>query len=104
MLTGIGLFFETIIALMMLIGSGASTIGNLLFAWGVFSQNTTQDPNILLTKFYIAEFTKIVVVVGIFAMTFLLIEEAEPVSLASAYFVTQFFPTALAALQDDGNS
>jgi ATP synthase protein I len=103
-LTGVGLFFEITTALMMFIGSTTSTAGNGLFAIWIFGQNTALDPNIMLTRFYLAELLKVVVVIAALTITLVLIEEAEPITLLGAYFVTQFFPTVLGTLQDKGTS
>lgn len=100
-LTGIGLLFGLFTALSVLIGAGASAVGTGILAWGIFTQNHKQDPISLLGNFYIAEALKIFTLTLIIITALVLIEEADPLALSGAYFINQFFPTALASFQDD---
>lgn len=100
-LTGVGLLFEIMLAISLLIGSTISVLGTGLLAFGIFRKTSNKNPELLLQRFYIAEALKMFVVIFAFTLTFLLIEEADILALSGAYFVTQFIPTALAALQDN---
>lgn len=100
-LTGIGLLFEFLIAMSLLLGSAISTVGTGILALGVFNNSHTQNPEFMLQRFYIAEFIKIFVVISAFMLIFLLSKKIVPLAMLGAYFIAQSFPTALASLQDD---
>ncbi|KOR31552.1 hypothetical protein TI04_00015 [Achromatium sp. WMS2] len=91
--------FEVVASL--LIGSGINTGGTGVLAAGIFSQKDTTKPEILLQRFYIAELLKIFLILGAFSLAFLFFEQINPIALFGSYFVSQFFPTALASLQGD---
>jgi len=92
-----GLLFEVVVALAILVGAGTGTVANAFFAWEIFRHHRTQDPKLLLGRFYVAETVKMVVIMLSFATAFVLIEELDPVVLTGAYFVVQVFPTVLAS-------
>lgn len=100
-LTGIGLLFEFLIAMSLLLGSAISTIGTGILALGMFSKHHSQNPKFMLQRFYIAEFLKIFVVILAFMLIFLFGKKIVPLAMLGAYFIAQSFPTALAALQND---
>jgi F0F1-type ATP synthase assembly protein I len=106
-LTGFGLLFEMIVAIMAFIGSAISTAGNVLFAKWIFADENNQhpntNPNTMVNRFYLAELLKLVLTIAALTATLVLIKE-NPMVLLGAYLITQFFPTALASLQDNGTN
>jgi ATP synthase protein I len=100
-LTGIGLLFEFLVAISLLIGAMISTLGTGILALGVFNDRNFQDPEFMLQRFYIAEMLKIVVVISVFTIIFLFSKKISPLAVLGAYFFAQSVPTALAWLQDD---
>ena len=100
-LTVVGLWFEFLIGMSLLLGVTISTVGTGILALGVFGKNHSQAPEFMLKRFYIAEIFKIITVVTAFTIIFLLSEKIIPLAMLGAYFIAQSIPTALASLQND---
>jgi ATP synthase protein I len=91
-LAGSGLAFGRMVGMSVLIGAGAATLANILFALWVFGRYRAQEPSILLLRFYGAEIAKIFLVLAMFVAAFALVEGLNVPALLGAYFAIQVFP------------
>lgn len=85
----IGLLFGLSVALSVLIGAGVCLLANASFAFWVFRGYRAQEPGRLLVRFYGAELAKIVMILGLFALSFVTIEGLHLPALLIAYLVVQ---------------
>jgi len=88
-LTAAGLASGPHIALSVLIGAGAGTLANALFAFWVFGQYRAQEPERLVMRFYGAEFAKIALVLGVFSLAFLSVDSLNVPVLLTAFLIIQ---------------
>jgi ATP synthase protein I len=82
-------------ALSVLIGAGACTAANGLFALLVFTQYRAHEPGLLVMRFYAAEIVKIALILAVFAAAFVLFEGLILPALLGAYLVAQVLPPLL---------
>jgi ATP synthase protein I len=96
-LSAAGGFFSLTIALSVLVGAGASAFASTLFAYWVFRRYQAQEAELMVMRFYSAEILKILLVLGIFAAAFVLIEGLNIPVLLGAYFIAQVLPALMAS-------
>jgi len=89
-------------ALSALIGGGAATLANALFAFGVFGRYQAQEPGRLAVRMYAAEILKLVLTIGLFAAAFILVKPLSLVALLGAYLAVHLLPAALTFWRDAG--
>jgi ATP synthase protein I len=79
-----------------LIGGLASLTGNLLFAVWVFAPYRAQQPGGLLSRFYLAELAKLIMIGLVFAAAIVWLKPLNVVALFGAFFVVQVLSPLLA--------
>lgn len=79
-----------------LIGGLASLAGNLLFALWIFAPYRAQSPGGLLSRFYLAELAKLIMVGLVFAAAIVWLKPLNVVALFGAFFVVQVLSPLLA--------
>jgi ATP synthase protein I len=85
------------VALSALIGSAACLLANALLAVSVFRGYSAQEPERILLRFYGAEVAKLALVVGLFGIAFVTVEDLNLPVLLGAYLVTQVASPIIAA-------
>ena len=79
-----------------LVGGLASLTGNLVFAVWVFAPYKAQRPGGLLSRFYLAEIAKLVVIGLVFAAAINWLQPLNVVALFGSFFVVQVLSPLLA--------
>ena len=79
-----------------LVGGLASLTGNLVFALWVFAPYKAQRPGGLLSRFYLAEIAKLVVIGLVFAAAINWLQPLNVVALFGSFFVVQVLSPLLA--------
>jgi len=79
-----------------LVGGLASLMGSLLFALWVFAPYLAQKPGGLLSRFYLAELVKLIVIGLVFAAAIVWLKPLNVVALFGAFFVVQVLAPLLA--------
>jgi len=79
-----------------LVGGLASLAGNLLFAIWIFAPYKAQRPGSLVSRFYLAEIAKLVVIGLIFATAIIWLKPLNVVALFGSFFVVQVLSPLLA--------
>ncbi len=79
-----------------LIGGLASLAGNLLFALWIFAPYRAQKPGGLLSRFYLAELTKLVMIGLVFAAAISWLKPLNVVALFGSFFLVQVVSPLLA--------
>ena len=85
------------VGLSVVVGAGACTAANGLFALLVFKRYRAQEPDLLLMRFYAAEIMKIALVLTVFTAAIVSLEDLSLPALLGAYFVVQVLPALLAS-------
>lgn len=93
----IALPFGGYLALSVLIGAGACLLANGLFVVLVFRRYRAQEPERLLLSIYGAEVAKLTVLIGLFALAFVMVDGLKVPALLAAYLLTQVGATLIAA-------
>jgi len=89
--------FGSSVALSVLIGALVCLMANAVFAFRIFRQYRTQEPESLLARFYGAEFVKLSLALGLFVIVFTTIGDLSVPALFAAYFTVQVLPVILAS-------
>ena len=79
-----------------LVGGFASLAGNLLFAIWIFAPYKAQRPGGLLSRFYLAEIAKLVMIGLVFAAAIAWLKPLNVVALFGSFFVVQVLSPLLA--------
>lgn len=96
-LTAAALPFGAHIALSALIGATVCLLATAVFAFWVFRRYSAQRLDLIVMRFYGAEIAKLVVVLGLFSLTFATVDGLSVPVLLVAYFVVQLLPTLFAS-------
>lgn len=92
----VALLIHTEAGLSALIGGLASFAGNLLFAFWVFAPYQAQKPGGLLSRFYLAELAKLILIGLVFAAAIVWLKPLNVVALFSTFFIVQVLSPLLA--------
>jgi len=95
-----GLLFGLSVALSVLVGAGVCLLANASFAFWVFRGYRAQEPGRLLVRFYAAEIGKILMILGLFAVSFVKIEGLHLPALLVAYLIVQVMPPVIVGQWD----
>lgn len=99
-LAAAGLWIDVAAALSVLIGAGACTLANALFALLVFRRYRAQEASLLVMGIYGAEILKIALILALFAAAFAFIEGLNLPALLGSYFIVQVMPALVASEPD----
>ena len=91
----LGALYSQFVGLSALIGAGAATLANAVFAFWVFRRYRAQEPGMLVMRFYGAEIAKLCVVLALFCGAFVYIEGLNIPTLLGAYLLVQVVPPLL---------
>ncbi|WP_373507573.1 ATP synthase subunit I [Thiocapsa sp.] len=89
--------FGVSVAISVLVGAGSCLVANALFAALVFRGYRAQEPARLVMRIYGAEILKIVVILGLFTIAFVTLDDLNVPVLLGAYLAVQVVPTLIAA-------
>jgi len=92
--------FGSSVALSVLIGALVCLMANAVFAFRIFRHYRAQDPELLLARFYGAEFVKLSLALGLFVIVFTTIKDLSLPALFAAYFAVQVLPVILASARN----
>jgi ATP synthase protein I len=95
--TVVALPFGGHVALSALIGAAACLSANALFAVSVFRSYRAQEPERILLRIYGAEVAKLALILGLFSVAFVTVEDLNLPVLLGAYLVTQVASPIIAA-------
>lgn len=93
----VALPFGASIATSTLVGAGSCLVANALFAVLVFGAYRAQDPARLVMRIYSAELLKIGVILVLFIVAFVTLDDLNLPVLIGAYLAVQVIPTLIAA-------
>lgn len=91
-----GLAFGKVAALSAFLGGAIAFGASALFALWVFIPYRAQQPGVLVTRFYIAELGKLLLVGCAFAVTFIWLQPLDVVALFVSFFLVQVVSPVLA--------
>lgn len=89
--------FGVSVAVSVLIGAGSCLAANALFAALVFRGYRAPEPARLVMRIYGAEILKIVLILGLFTIAFVTLDDLNLPVLLGAYLAVQVIPTLIAA-------
>jgi ATP synthase protein I len=82
------------------IGAGVCLLANWAFAFRVFRRYRAQQPGEIVLRMYGAEIIKIVIILALFSVAFVTIEDLNLPALLGAYFAVQVLPALFASRPD----
>lgn len=82
------------------IGAGVCLLANWAFAIRVFKRYRAQQPGEIVLRMYGAEIIKIVMILALFSVAFVTIEDLNLPALLGAYFAVQVMPALFASRPD----
>jgi len=91
-----GTTFGKVAALSAFLGGVIALGASALFAFWVFAPYRAQQPGVLLTRFYIAEVAKLLLVACAFAVVFIWVRPLNAVALFVSFFLVQVVSPVLA--------
>jgi len=91
-----GMAFGKTAALSAFLGGGIALGASALFAFLVFAPYRAQQPGVLVTRFYIAEVGKLLLVACAFAVVFIWVRPLSAVALFASFFLVQVVSPLLA--------
>ena len=94
--TVVAMVFGKTMALSAFLGGGTALGANALFAWLVFAPYRAQQPGALVTRFYVAEIGKLVMVCLCFAAIFIWLRPLNVAALFVSFFLVQVVSPVLA--------
>lgn len=94
---GVALFFGTSVTISVLVGAGSCLVANFLFAVLVFRGYRAQEPARLVMRIYMAELLKVGLILGLFTIGFVTLDDLNLPVLLGAYLAVQVIPTLIAA-------
>jgi ATP synthase protein I len=89
--------FGVSVAISVLVGAGSCLVANALFAALVFRGYRAREPARLVMRIYGAEILKIVLILGLFTIAFVTLDDLNLPVLLGAYLAVQVIPTLIAA-------
>ena len=89
------LMFGWVLFYSALIGGGIATIANAWFALKVFRIDRLDQPEALLTAFYVGEIYKFLLTASLFIMAFVLIKPISIIVLMSIFFLVHLTPAVV---------
>jgi ATP synthase protein I len=96
-LTGLASLVSAPMAISVLIGAGSCLVANALFAVLVFRGYRAQEPARLVMRIYSAELMKVGMILGLFTVAFVTLDDLHLPALLGAYLAVQVTPTLIAA-------
>lgn len=90
-------FFGASVAISVLVGAGSCLVANTLFAALVFRRYRAQEPGRLAMRIYGAEIAKVGLILGLFTIAFVTLEDLVLPALLGAYLAVQVIPILIAA-------
>jgi ATP synthase protein I len=93
----IALLFSVPVAISALVGAGSCVIANALFTVLVFRGYRAQEPARLVMRMYGAELLKLAVLLGLFSLAFVALDDLNLPVLLGAYLAVQVLATLTAA-------
>ncbi len=96
-LVAFALFFGASVAISVLVGAGSCLVANTLFAALVFRRYRAQEPGRLVMRIYGAEIAKVGLILGLFTIAFVTLENLVLPALLGAYLAVQVIPILIAA-------
>ncbi len=94
--TLVGLAFGKVAALSAFLGGAIALGASALFAFWVFAPYRAQQPGVLVTRFYVAEVGKLLLVGCAFAVIFIWLRPLNAVALFVSFFLVQVVSPVLA--------
>ncbi len=91
-----GMAVGQVAALSALLGGGIALGASALFAFLVFAPYRAQQPGVLVTRFYLAEVGKLLLVACAFAVIFIWVRPLNAVALFVSFFLVQVVSPLLA--------
>ncbi|WP_456405541.1 ATP synthase subunit I [Thiolapillus sp.] len=91
-----GMAFGKVAALSAFLGGVIALGASTVFAFWVFAPYRAQQPGVLLTRFYIAEVAKLLLVACAFAIVFIWLKPLNAVALFVSFFLVQVVSPLLA--------
>jgi ATP synthase protein I len=91
-----GAFFGKWVALSAFLGGGIALSASAVFAFWVFAPYRAQQPGVLVTRFYVAEVGKLLLVASAFAVIFIWLKPLNIVALFVSFFLVQVLSPVLA--------
>jgi len=91
-----GMAFGKVAALSAFLGGGIALGASALFAFLVFAPYRAQQPGVLVTRFYIAEVGKLLLVACAFAVLFIWLRPLNAAALFVSFFLVQVVSPLLA--------
>jgi ATP synthase protein I len=79
------------------IGAGVCLLANWAFAFRVFRRYRAQQPGEIVLRMYGAEIIKIVLILALFSVAFVTVEDLNLPALLGAYFAVQVLPALFAS-------
>ena len=80
-------FFGSVIAYSVLLGSGIYILPNIYFVKSALRSEESKTPQLILSRFYIAEAQKFLLTIAMFALCFALVKSLHVISLFAAYIL-----------------
>jgi ATP synthase protein I len=91
------LLFGASVAISVLVGAGSCLVANALFTALVFRGYRAQEPGRLVMRMYGAELAKMGLILGLFTVAFVTLEDLNLPALLGAYLAVQVAPILIAA-------
>jgi ATP synthase protein I len=91
------LLFGASVAISVLVGAGSCLVANVLFTALVFRGYRAQEPGRLVMRMYGAELAKMGLILGLFTVAFVTLEDLNLPALLGAYLAVQVAPILIAA-------